>query len=119
MRIVEKPQSPPHRCAVNPGCTSDRGGFVDTGTVLNAVEPAIYVAASSVRAMALLFGFATPEEKEELEGRVRELESENTSLNDELNQAHYDLAAIERLESKGFQRKKRPGRPPKALKEAA
>jgi hypothetical protein len=69
--------------------------------------------------MALLYGFAPPEQKQELEGRVRELESENAALNEELNQLHYDVAAIERLESKGFQRKKRPGRPPKALKEAA
>lgn len=116
MRIVEKPSSPPHRCAVNPGCTSDRDGFVDTGTVLNAVEPAIYVAASSVRAMALLYGFATPEEKQELEGRVRELERDNEALNQELNQANYDLQAVERLERKGFERKKRAGRPPNGVK---
>lgn len=118
MRLVEKPLSPPHRCAVNPGCTSDRDGFVDTGTVLNAVEPAIYVAASSVRAMALLLGFATPEEKAELEGRVSELGQRVEDLESDLRQADYQLNAIDVLKNVGFEAKKRAGRPPKGAKAA-
>lgn len=118
MRIVEKPAQVPHRCAVNPGVTSDRDGFVWTGTVLQGRDPAIYVAASSVRAMALLFGFATPEEKQELEGLVRELGQRVEDLEADLRQADYQLNAIEVLRNVGFEAKKRAGRPPKGAKAA-
>lgn len=118
MQIVARPSNPPHRCAVNPSVTEDPDGFVDTGTVLNAVAPAIYVSACQVRELAALFDYLPPEKRTELEGRIGELEEELAQAQDELKQADYQLNAIEVLKNSGYEAKKRAGRPPKGAKAA-
>jgi Tfp pilus assembly protein FimV len=98
--------------------TEDPDGFVHTGVVLRAIDPAIYVSVSQVRVMADLIGCATPQEKQELEGRVSELEQELEDLRADLKQADYQLNAIDILKNAGFETKKRAGRPPKGAKAA-
>lgn len=118
MRISPKPVNPPHRCAVNPGITEDRDGFIQTGVVLKAIDPSIEVSVASARALARVIGCATPEEKAEFEGRIAALEQQVEQLEAELKQADYQLNAIDVLKNAGFEAKKRAGRPPNGAKAA-
>jgi hypothetical protein len=104
------------RCAVTPhlGQTSP-GRWVDTNSEMPGFGPDnhVYVHEASVREMARLLGFPSPEEHEELakgvgvlNARIAELEAERDALKRQVDAVHV-------LKSAGFQAARKPGRPAK------
>ena len=95
----------------------DDGFFGPYGVV--GVDPNFYLSFTVAREMARQLGWVPPEVHEETVGRIHELELENQTLQDELDQTDGYLDAIDVLASRGFVERKRPGRPKTAAKEAA
>lgn len=120
MRLVASCPVKPGRCAVLPQLGgTHRDGYVDSGSEMlgggdGSHDQRVYVSVVAVRQLAGLIGWADPSGlQEELATARADLEQ---ALAD-LARATAHLDAIDVLESEGFQRRRRPGRPKKAEEE--
>lgn len=102
MHFVPRPEFHPGYCAVT-GRSDDPNGFIDTGNTLQVIDPRIFVSVEGVKTLARMIDWTPPEDVEQLEGRIAELESDNEHLQTENEKAREVYASIERLENVGFQ----------------
>ena len=117
MRMVAACPVKPGRCAVLPQLGgTHRDQYVDTGSEMlgggdGSHDQRVYVSVVAVRQMAELIGWADPSGmRDELAATRADLEQARS----ELGRAQAHLDAIDVLESEGYQRRRRPGRPKKA-----
>lgn len=119
MRRVEQCVIRPNHCAAIPHLGSAHAkGYFDTGTDLQGFDNRIYLSVEFCEQRAVDLGWTSPEDARALNERVAELERENTRLAGEVDELNRDFEAIDVLASKGFQARKKPGRPPARQKEA-
>lgn len=119
MRLVEKPIARPMRCAVLPFQHDDPRGWVDCEWELPGLDPRVYVSYTGVEALAGKFGFVPADTHADLQEQVVELERENRRLKDEVDDLNRDFEAIDVLESRGYTKRRKPGRPRKEVGDGA
>lgn len=120
MRLVAHAEMAPARCAVLPAVTDCAEGFIDTGSeMIDGGNPAfdqrVYVSVLAVREMGAMVGLvdAGPVRAEVAAALDRAERAEA-----ELAEAHRALDAVDIMESAGFTRRRKTGRPPKQPVEA-
>lgn len=117
MRLVDKPDFYPFKCVIS-GDAGDEGPYVDTEfsfPVYNPSypEPRIFLKASRVRELGRFVGMVDGLDVEALRDERDGLERACAELRDEVARLSRELEAVDLLESAGFRRRKRPGRPRK------
>lgn len=116
MRFVEQAAIRPHHCAVFPHIGSNhREGFFDTGSELPGFDNHVYVSVAAVREMARLpqVDMVAGEELRDALDELAQLRRRLAQLEDEVADLNRDFEAIDVLASRGFQARKKPGRPVK------
>lgn len=116
MKRVPHPPFAHPGCAVLTGRTRDDGGFVQTDSVgrIQNLDKPVLLSAEAVRIVAEQWGMVTREEVAGLREDLADANHRIAQLEQELNDATLDFQAIDRLESKGYQARKKVGRPRKA-----
>lgn len=116
MRLVERPWKTPQRCAlvahINP-VETPTARWIDADAVLPGWDQHVYVSDVGVRQAMSVFGYPMPMEFAALKERAIAAEGMVDALMERLRAAEGELASIDALESLGYQKRKRPGRPPK------
>lgn len=114
MRWVATAAIRPHRCAVIPyiGAGHERGYF-DAGSELDGFDNHVYISVVAAEQMAGMLGWASPHERAALIQEVEDLRRDRARLEDENSDLNRDFEAIDLLASKGFQARKKQGRPRK------
>lgn len=98
----------PHVCAVLL-VGEDPDGFVDAGTDCSVCGTRVYVSHKAIRAMARLYGYATPQEAQESEEALASKDAEIDRLQAELEDERRVTNAIDVLESRDFTSRKKRG----------
>jgi RIO-like serine/threonine protein kinase len=122
MRFVESAPIYPSRCAVLPQIGANHPkGYIDTQSeiVSSGKDSHVYVSVVAVEEMARKLKWHSPETVDELERTLESYKHRVAQLEDEVDGLNKDFDAIEQLQSRGYQARKKPGRKPtSALREA-
>jgi hypothetical protein len=100
-------------CAVLKIGASHDDIWIDTGTNLQDIDPRVYVSGKGAAALAAFINWTDPTTRWELDTRIAELERDAKDLREQLAEADKQLGAIDILASKGWQDRKKTGRPMK------
>lgn len=106
------------RCAVLPQIGGRHpDGFIDTGSELpgrgDQWDEHVYVSVVAVREMARLIGWYPPEHVTDLEQRLVGMADKLSMVEAERDHALSVVGAVDVIESEGFRRRKKAGRPSK------
>lgn len=114
MIVVDRPEVFPGHCIVNLS-SEDPGGFIDTLTTPAVIDPRVYVSRQAVIDMGRAFGFAGPNEVDELRYLLSEAVARAEALQEENRTLTRDVEAAEWTLERKFQSKPqaKPGRPRK------
>ncbi len=120
MRLVASPEKAPGRCAVLPAVTEDPEGFIDTGSEMTdglnqAFDQRVYVSVRAIRALAEKVGLV---DGSGLRAEIAEAIERAERAEAELEEAHRALDAVDVMESAGFTKRRKTGRPSKQPVEA-
>jgi RIO-like serine/threonine protein kinase len=122
LRFVESAPIYPSRCAVLPQIGANHPkGYIDTQSeiVSSGKDSHVYVSVVAVEEMARKLKWHSPETVDELERTLESYKHRVAQLEDEVDGLNKDFDAIEQLQSRGYQARRKPGRKPaSALKEA-
>jgi hypothetical protein len=120
LRIVEKAEKQPARCAAIPFLGNQyTGGFVDTGQDMPGFDQHVYLSRDAVEQANRLFGGLSRDEAVALHAKVASLEREIERLEEDNKGLNDELGAIDFLGSREWQARKKAGRPRKQQPEAA
>lgn len=112
MRFVERAVTRPSRCAVLPYIgQGHEKGYIDTGSELPGFDNHVYVSVVAVEEMARLIGWTSPQQREELDAQVEDLERDLKVAQDQLAEMDAELSAIDVLKNRGYTPAKSAGRP--------
>ena len=111
MRRIERLPFGVNSCAVLQNRATDPEGFIATDGIHPLTGRRVYVSYEAIRIMGHQFGMATREEVAGIREDLADANHRIAQLEQELNDATLDFQAIDRLESKGYQARKKAGRP--------
>lgn len=118
MRLIERPWKTPGRCAliahIDPVSTPT-ARWIDVDAVLPGWDQHVFVSDVGVRQAMSTLGYPTPLQYEAMEDRAVAAETMVDALLERLRMTEGELASIDALESLGYQKRKKPGRPAKAV----
>jgi hypothetical protein len=86
LHLVDRPDFSPGHCVVNL-THRDPEGFIDTGVELPYVDSRVQISVRAVRDLGRFIGMAQPEEWQEAQGRIAELEARVAELEAQLSAA--------------------------------
>lgn len=113
LHIIDRPVLPPGHCIAS-FADEDPQGFIDTLITPPDIDPRIYISVTWVKTTAKKLGLVEPDGDAPADLLAREnraLKVENEALNRQLD-------AIDVIESRGFQARKKAGRPKRATDES-
>lgn len=112
MRLVDRAEIRPMRCAVLPQLGHDHArGYVDTGAELNGFDNHVYISVIAIEKLAQTAGLPTPSEVTSLALELQEAREEIERLTVENTAQAEQLDAVAVLKRYGTKVERKPGRP--------